>query len=371
MKRSRSGSARTLAVVSMAIAALIATNSLHAEAGTPKSYTFESSELELQNLIGEVTISGHGGSSFEVTVTFHGKDATDGAMTVIREDDGGRGRLVVQFPPDSKKFVYPAMGKNSSTSFSPDHGEDRSWMAEVIGGLFGSKVTVRGSGSGLEMWADVEVRVPSSGELVVRHGVGQLRVDGVDGDLDMELRSGRVGVDGVSGDLSVETGSGRVEVARVDGKLEASTGSGRVTASEIRGPEVSVATGSGGVELDRVETDSLSVATGSGRVEASGVRADRADIATGSGGVHLALDRMGSGDFNIGTGSGGVVLKVPAEASLDVHAETGSGGIDLNLDGEMTMRRKERDEVEFTLRGGDARVRIGTGSGGIRISESG
>jgi hypothetical protein len=369
MKRLRVASARTVAVLLLSLAWAGATSPSQAEVGSARTYTFDDPELEIRNLIGEITVTGHAGSSYEVVVTPMGKDAEEGSIKIVREDEGNRVRLTVRFPSERGKYVYPRMGKGSSTSFSPDGGKDKGWLSEVLGELFGGKVTVRGSGSGLEMWADIEVRVPTRGELVVRHGVGKVHADGVDGKLDLQVRSGRCEARAIAGDLAVSSGSGRVKVTRIDGRLEASTGSGGIVASEVRGPRLRVSTGSGSVELERIETESLSVATGSGRVEALGVSTDQAEIGTGSGGVRLELDRMGSGRFEIGTGSGGVVLKVPSDASLDVHAETGSGGIDLDLDGEMTMRRMKRDEVEFTLRGGDAKVRIGTGSGGIRITE--
>ena len=98
---------------------------------------------------------------------------------------------------------------------------------------------------------------------------------------------------------------------------------------------------------------------------------ERASIASGSGSVHLQLARMGRGSYEIGTGSGRVVLTVPAGVSMDVHAETGSGGVDLDIDrDEIQLTKDRRDEVRFTMGGGDAKVRIGTGSGGIRIAQS-
>jgi hypothetical protein len=265
-----------MAVVLLAVVTMGVPSALHAETGSPQTYSFDTSELDVRNLIGEITVAGHGGSSFEVVVTFHGKDAADGGMTVVREDEGDRGQLVVQFPTERGKYVYPRLGKNSSTSFSPGSSEDRGWLSEVIGSLFGGKVTVRGSGSGREMWADIEIRVPSGASLNVRHGVGELRASGVDGDLDMESRSGLVSTDQVRGDVSVATGSGRVEVAQIDGLLQASTGSGRIKAREIRGSTVTIATGSGGVELEQVDASTLTVATGSGRVEPIAPEADGA-----------------------------------------------------------------------------------------------
>ncbi len=354
-----------LAGALLMVAGLAATQQSQAE----ERLTFGSDELEVRNLIGEFSISRHGGSEFEVIVRILGSDAEGSGVQVLREDAGDRGLLTIQFP-QSGKFVYPRMGKNSKTRISLHHGEDRGWMMELFDSVFGRDITVSGGGSGLEVWADVEVRVPAGARLQVRHGVGATRVGDVRGDLELETRSGRIEVDGVDGELRVETGSGHVEVARVTGVLGVGTGSGHVEVAGVRGSETSIATGSGHVTLEQVDSPSLKVATGSGSVEASGVSTDHVQIATGSGRVRLQLDRMGGGEYAIGTGSGRVVLEIPHDASVDVHAETASGGIDLDLDGEMTVHRQERDEIEFTVGAGDARVRIGTGSGGIRIAHS-
>jgi len=100
------------------------------------------------------------------------------------------------------------------------------------------------------------------------------------------------------------------------------------------------------------------------------VSADAADIDTGSGGVTLELTRMGSGTFKIDTGSGGIDLSVPHGVSMSVDAETGSGGVAVNLDDDIEVVRMERDEAEFRLGSGGARVTMSTGSGGIQIRYS-
>jgi DUF4097 and DUF4098 domain-containing protein YvlB len=76
--------------------------------------------------------------------------------------------------------------------------------------------------------------------------------------------------------------------------------------------------------------------------------------------------RMGSGTYLIDTGSGGVTVNMPTDASVHVFAETGSGGIDLDVPNAM-LRRMSRDEIELEIGGGDARLEIDTGSGGITL----
>ncbi|HXV75536.1 MAG TPA: DUF4097 family beta strand repeat-containing protein [Candidatus Polarisedimenticolaceae bacterium] len=362
---------RSIAVWLQVAAALVsasdATGGSRAQA-VSESFTIDVARLEIRNLIGEIDVTTHDGASFEVAVSYQGKDAVRHPPAVVRESGRDGEQLTIRFP-ESRRYVYPRLGPGSATQISEN--VDGGWFSKMMSGLFGESIKVAGSGSGLEVWADVEVQVPSGASLVVRHGVGAARALDVAADLELELRSGRVEAARIGGNLTIETGSGQIDVDGVDGAVELSTGSGSVDAREIRGPAASIATGSGGVTLVRIDSRSLSVATGSGRVDADGVSADRATIATGSGGVRLEMDRMGDGSFEIGTGSGRVVLEVPPSASLDVHAETGSGGIDLEMGGApLNMTHRDRDEVRFSVGGGEAKVRISTGSGGVVIAQS-
>jgi putative adhesin len=332
--------------------------------------TFDTKRLELRNLVGRITVTGGEGAAFEVTVKPGGKDAASGVPELVVDESGDLTELTLRFP-ESKRYVYPELGSNSSASFDPADTEDSGWLGSLVRGLFGKRITVVGSGSGLEVWADVEIRVPRSGSLVVRHGVGFVDAKNVSGKVAVEIRAGSTEARKVSGELQVESGSGGVEVEQIDGKLTLSTGSGPVTARDVRGSAADISTGSGHVVLERVDSESLEVATGSGGVDAEGIGAGKASVATGSGSVSFAFVRMGTGPFDVATGSGVVALVVPRGASMDVHAETGSGGIDLDLAGDMKVTRREKDEVEFTVGAGDSHVHIGTGSGSIRIADAG
>jgi hypothetical protein len=352
------------------VCALAGASAAPAEAPGEFRRSLDVSELELRNLIGQITITGHAGPGFEVVVTPGGKDAGEDVPAIEVVQDGRRAEVAIRFP-SSQRFVYPALGSGSTSRFDPEEDRDRGWLGDLVHGLFGKQVSVSGSGSGLEVWADVEVRVPAGSSLAVRHGVGRVAADGVAGRLDLEIRSGGIDARAIDGELRAQSGSGSVDVDGVEGSLSVGTGSGSVTARDVRGGSARVATGSGSVTLEGIDSDSLSVATGSGGVEAREIGAGEAAVATGSGGVSLELARMGSGPFRVATGSGRVVLVVPRGASMEVHAETGRGGIDLDLHGEVNMTRNDPDEVAFTVGGGETRVRIGTGSGGIRIVDGG
>ncbi len=357
MMRDRcSRAARALAA--LAVPSLLFLGTLSAFADAEERRTFDSKELTIRNLIGEVKVSGHSGSGFEVTIRVRGKDSTTPGVDI----DAGASELAIRFP-EASKYVYPALGAGSRTTFGPDE-DDRGWLAALFGK---GQVTVVGSGSGVEIWADLDVRVPQGGTLHLHHGVGEVAAASVKGTLDLHVRSGHVDAKKVSGDLSIDTGSGHVSVADIDGDLLIDTGSGHVDVSDARGPSARIDTGSGHVEIEETTVDRLVVDTGSGHVTARHVSADSADIDTGSGGVTLELSHMGAGKFKIDTGSGGIALVVPRDASMAVDAETGSGGIDVDLGDDIDVTRMERDEAEFRVGSGSARVTLSTGSGGIRI----
>jgi DUF4097 and DUF4098 domain-containing protein YvlB len=67
----------------------------------------------------------------------------------------------------------------------------------------------------------------------------------------------------------------------------------------------------------------------------------------------------------IDTGSGGVTVRVPASLGAQVELDTGAGGIDVDV--ALEVREVRRNYMLGTLGDGDGRIRIDTGSGGIRL----
>ncbi|MEZ4388096.1 MAG: DUF4097 family beta strand repeat-containing protein [Candidatus Krumholzibacteriia bacterium] len=326
-------------------------------------------ELVLKNLVGHVQVLPARGDRFEVIVHVRGDDA-DPSLISVDLEDGRKAEIMVRFPiEEHRNYVYPELGRGSQTViYQPEDGDgDGNWLRQLWRGLGGEKVTVRGSGRGLEVWADVEVRVPGGREASIYLGAGDLDSEGVRGDLRLDTHSGPVKVDGHRGKLICDTGSGEVKVTDIDGDLLADTGSGSVVITNQRGGACKADTGSGSVTIDGADTDDLYVDTGSGSVRCRGIKCDKARIDTGSGSVELELDRMGTGRFVIDTGSGGVDLVMPRGASATVSVDTGSGGIRNRCEGAEVLH-DERGEMKLRLGGGEAHVVIDTGSGGVTVA---
>jgi hypothetical protein len=334
---------------------LLALLALPVQAATEQTVSFDVDRLTVRNVIGEIRVEDGRGSGFEVVVTTGGRDSREGAIRLEKQDD----MLEIGFPQDQSEFVYPPLGDGSTSLGS----RDGNWLSGLIGS---GKVRVRGSGAGMELWADVVVRVPRGATLQVEHAVGRIAAEGVDANLELATRSGDVALYDTRGELQVATGSGDIEAVRVSGtEVSIATGSGNVVGS-FDAEEVQIATGSGDVELATVAGLRAQLATGSGDVTVASAELDHLEIGTGSGEVTVALDRISDGEYNVGTGSGDIVVTLPSGASVDIHAETDGGDITVDL-ADASFQKRDDDEVRLTVGDGAASVRLGSGNGSIRL----
>ena len=332
-------------------------------AGYSEKIEVDGDSLTFNNLIGEIRVEYGRGDSFLIEIDVQGQDAERGAIDIDRDGD----EISLVFPR-SADYVYPRLGKNSRSTIS-ERGGRSGWM-RTLGEMLGrDKVTIRGSGRGMELWADVTITMPSGGEIEVANGIGDVFADGLEGDVSLMTRSGQVEVSDIRGELMIDTGSGSVAAEDIEGDVSIDTGSGTVTIRNVDGDDFVVDTGSGRVIAEDIFVSDLEIDTGSGSVKAVNVAADNAVIDTGSGSVVLELREMGDGEFVIDTGSGGVDLLLPPDASARIQADTGSGGVRLDLPRDVDIRRKERDEVYLIIGSGAATISIDTGSGGVKIRQ--
>lgn len=371
----------------LALAALVAATVLSAPAFAEfdESHRFDARSLEVTNLIGKVAIRQATGDEFEVDVSVRGADGVRRNIE-LEQERGSRARLDVVFPvDDERRFVYPEFSRRRAQLWFRE-GRSSSLLGEILRAVSGRRIRVQRSGSGMEVWADLTIRVPEGASLTLQHGAGDVEVRdlvadleidvkagvmeaaGLDGQVELDVGSGGLTVEDVRGRLVMDTGSGGASLDRFEGAaLSIDTGSGSVAVSEVSAEAVEIDTGSGGVTVDGVETRRLMIDTGSGSVRVESAGADSAVIDTGSGRVHLALERMGDGRFEIDTGSGSIVMLVPGDLSARFDIDIGSGGIDVDVPIAKTLH-KSRGEMRFIAGDGDASVVLDTGSGGVRVA---
>jgi hypothetical protein len=327
--------------------------------GQHERYTLSGDHVAIYNLAGELRIEPNSGREVVVEVARAGRDA--GSLRVETGPKEGRTTLRVIYP--SRRVIYPPLGRGSRSS--AEIADDGTFDDHAFGILSGRRtVTVAGSGSGTEAHADLRVLVPSGQKLTVRLVAGKTQISGIDAKLSVSQGAGPVESRGTRGALSVNTGSGTVRVAEAQGDVELDTGSGSVTVSGVRGARLSMDTGSGDVRVSDAEVGILLADTGSGSVDLDAVRADEIRLDTGSGTIRLDLQSDVS-LLDADTGSGDVTVTVPAKLGAEFDVETGSGGIEMEVAHEVF--EASRSHVRGRIGDGRGRIRVETGSGGVRI----
>jgi lia operon protein LiaG len=321
--------------------------------------------VAIYNLAGRLEVVAGSGPDVVVRVTRGGADAAK--LKLESSPIGGRSTLRVIYP--SREIVYSdraaGAGRNGLRDrFSSDVRVRADGTFDGDNGRGGDRVTIRGSGPGLEAWADLRVEVPAGRTVEVREAVGDADVRSVEAKLKVVVGSGTVTAATVHGSLDLDTGSGSVTVSDVEGEVGVNTGSGGVDVQRVRGSAVSVNTGSGSVRGGEITSPSLNVVTGSGSIRLTRVSSGRVSLETGSGSVDVELMAK-LDELSVDTGSGSVTLYLPPDLSADVSADTGSGGIDLEIP--VQIRSVKRDHLEGRIGDGRGRITIQTGSGGIRL----
>ena len=186
--------------------------------------------------------------------------------------------------------------------------------------------------NGVSRSAKLIVSVPTGSDLVVRTGDGSIRVDHVNGKV--ELRSGDGSVTGrdSSGDVVAHTEDGAIRLEGVDGKCDVASDDGSIAVQ-------------GRLEGLRVSTEDGSVVVRA----AAGLKITR--------------------DWNLSTGDGSMVLYLADGLAADLDAEARDGSV--KLDSGLVFAHESGDRSRGTVRGrlgaGGPRLVMCSGDGTIRL----
>ncbi len=333
----------------------LATSSLAVAQGG-EHHVITGNTVAIYNIAGHVDIVAGTGNDVSVEVNRGGADAAK--LRIEKGTRDGANDLRIVYPDDD--IVYPALGRWSNSSVS--YGRDGYFNGDRENRW--NRIRVRGSGGGTEAWADLRIAVPTGKSVTVNLVVGEVVATNVKGRLRIDAGAARVSARGHQGQLSIDAGSGRVVAEDVTGDLDIDNGSGGVEVTNVTGDRVKIETGSGGVRGTRVKTANLEVDVGSGGVDIDRVTAERAKFDAGSG--SLTLEFLNSPrSLEVDSGSGGVSLTFPATLSADLEVECGSGRI--TNDFALTVDRFDRHSLRGKIGGGEGRIVVETGSGGVRI----
>ena len=351
---------RLLVTAGAAVAVVMTPAALASQ--TAERRTLSGNDVAVYNIAGVMRVEGGTGSDVTVEVTRGGGEGS--RLTIETGQVRGRNSLRVIYPDRRVLYRQGDSGRwrSRTTLYVDEDGTFNDGRSDD-----GRRVEVSSSGDGLDAHADVRVMVPKGKRVAVFLGVGEARVENVEGDLVVDVSSASVTATRTKGKLFLDTGSGEVRVTDAEGDVELDTGSGGVEVANVRGGSLRMDTGSGRLRGTDVSVTDLELDTGSGSVRLSRVQAQRINLDTGSGSVELDL-RADVESLRIDSGSGGVTLGIPESLGAEIRIDTGSGGIDTDIP--IQVKRAERNYLSGSIGDGKGEIIIDTGSGGVRLRRS-
>ncbi|HET6278690.1 MAG TPA: DUF4097 family beta strand repeat-containing protein [Candidatus Polarisedimenticolia bacterium] len=327
--------------------------------------TDPSRPFAVENLAGRMTVVAGSGRSVVAVATVHAESADLAGAISFEEVEGtdGRPTLRVRYPlADYGSIKYSEAGQDSGLLSLFDGNSNTSTRYD------GYKVKVS-SGSGVAMWADVEVQVPSSGiDATFKNVVGRVAAADVAGTLSFDTGSGDIDLQRMSGSVEADTGSGDVNATQCRGSIDCDTGSGDCRITDFDGDRIAGDVGSGEIIVRSGTAREIDLDTGSGDIIVEGAEVEKFAADTGSGDILLETDSPRLASIDADTGSGDVTLRLGAGASFVAYADQGSGDIVCRFtDAEAIVQRRE--VVGYRRGGEQIRIDVDTGSGDLVIEQ--
>lgn len=170
-----------------------------------------------------------------------------------------RGSVLIVAAGDERVRVERRL---SSSTWSPGLAR-----VEVDGGTL--RIVASCGGEPAETCAmDHRLVVPADVAASLLVSRGEVRVDGMSGDLAVRVGDGDVVLRDLGGFVDVETTAGDVTLARLSGSVRAFADEGAIEGFDLTSPEVVASSGAGDISLDFVGTvDALDARTGGGDID--------------------------------------------------------------------------------------------------------
>ena len=165
--------------------------------------------------------------------------------------------------------------------------------------------------------------------------------------------------------LDIRTGGGDVKVNRLEGETNLETSGGDVKASELKG-NLNARTSGGDMEL-RDLTGDISIKTSGGDITLENVHG-RVEARTSGGDVTASLARGNAKGGEIETSGGDIELRLDPAINLSLDASTSSGEVTSNLPHLSVTGEISSSRLHGTLGSGGETLRVHTNGGSVRIS---
>jgi DUF4097 and DUF4098 domain-containing protein YvlB len=173
-------------------------------------------------------------------------------------------------------------------------------------------------------------------------------------------------------DLTVHGGNGNILVERVRADVELESESGRVEVRDVPNSHVHVRTVTGPVSLSAISNGHVEVTTVSGDVTLKAVTGPHLNVNAGKGSIYYAGDFAGAGEYTLINNSGNIEVTVPANASISLKAHSIRGSVenDLALQAMPGAPQTSARSLVGTSNAGASSVDLRSFSGKIRVKKN-
>jgi len=204
--------------------------------------------------------------------------------------------------------------------------------------------------SGRTHSGNFELTIPTGMSIAVSGPDADVRIDGTQGEVNVETASGDVVLQGGTGIISIRSVSGDVTVSRARARTEVHATSGDVRLGQVTGDIVAESV-SGDISLRQIDALSVQASTVSGDVQYEGTVKD-------------------GGRYSLNSHSGDVTFAMPPGTGAVIGVNTFSGDFNTDIPVQLTEQRQGR-RFSFTLGSGGARIELESFSGDIHLARQG
>src|SRR5215469_7787003 len=153
------------------------------------------------------------------------------------------------------------------------------------------------------IWVDYEVTVPADTRVDSRTDSGDVKIQDLTGELDLESGSGDLWLENIAGRIGTRSRSGDVRATAISGSFSAEATSGDIRLEERGKGDVSIRTTSGNIEAAGID-GRLDLQATSGDISARGKPAGSWQVRAGSGNIHVSFPSDAAFQLDASTNSG-------------------------------------------------------------------
>ena len=238
--------------------------------------------------------------------------------------------------------------------------------------------------TGNQRWPQIKfiMTVPEKYNLDLKTGDGDVVVSRIEGDVDCRTSDGDVAIDQITGPVTLKTSDGDVIVNDINGILEARTSDGDISASgcsasaelttsdgdiiaEKIKADVNLRTSDGDVVVEETE-GSVTATTSDGDIMVNGFKGN-IQAKTSDGNIQVVMKHQPDSSCSLKTSDGNIGLRLAEDIKATINAKASDGHVSTDFPVKVSGK-VSKNRLYTELNGGGPELMLQTSDGNITIS---